>query len=171
MSQILLQYLQGTELLLLVLADGLRRDHLLRHAGRDQHVVLLGDLYAGLLGVDLADAEAVAGLFEIELLGFVLGELDDVQPGDVGSLLAVRLEDLGRAIEEAFEAFDEDGSQGARAQVSGDALVAVEDAIVVGDEAENGWKCVVGGDEGQVVLELAGQVVDLKVVGVGHGSL
>ena len=168
---VLLQDFQGAQLLLLILDDGLRGNHLLRHAGSDQHKVLLADLNATLLGVELADAHPIAGLFEVELLGLALGKLDHVQPGDVGGVLSVRFEHTRGTVEEALEALDQDGSQGTGAQVTGDALVAVQDAVVFADQVDDGGHVVIGGDQGKVIGVLTGEIVDLQVIRVGFGDL
>jgi hypothetical protein len=128
---VFLQNLQRPQLLLLVLDDGLRRDHLLRHARRDQHVVLLGDLDPALFGVELADAHPVPGFLQVELLRFILRELHNVQPGHGGAFLPMRLEDPRRPVKEALKALDEDRTERACAEIPGDAFMPMEDAIIL----------------------------------------
>lgn len=168
--QVLFQNLQRAKLLLLILDNRLRGDHLLRQSRRDQDIVLLGDLDPTLFGVDLADSRAVAGLFQGELLRLVLGELDDVQPCHVVTLLAVRLDDARRPVEESLEALDQDRPQGACAQVPGDTLVAVQHAVVLANETQDLRHIVFRGDEGKVLGILAREVVDLDVVRMRLGD-
>jgi hypothetical protein len=164
-SQVALHDFQGAELFFFVLDDGLGRNQLLGHARGNEDVILLGDLHATLLGVELAHAHSLAHLAEGELLGLVAGELDDIEPGDGSALLAVGLEDFGRAVEEALEALDENGTQGPCAEVEGQALVAVEHTSILAEQLEQDGKRIVDGDQRQVVVQLAGQVVDGKVAG------
>ena len=70
------------------------------------------------------------------------------------------------SIEEAFEALDQYGSEKTSAKIAGHGFMALKDPIVVGDEGEEGGERVVGGYEGVYFGELAGKVVDLKMVGM-----
>lgn len=97
--EVSLQNLQGTQLLLLILDDRLGRNHLLRHSRCDQNEIFLADLNPALFRVELTDAYAIARLLQVELFGFVLGELDDIEPGDVGRVFPVGFEHAGWAIE------------------------------------------------------------------------
>lgn len=166
LAEIALEQLESGQFLFLVLVDGLGRDHFLRHAGLDENVVLLGDLDAGVLELDVADGGPGARLVEGEVVGLVPGKVDDVEPGDGRGAVLGLAEHAGRAVKEALEALDEDGAEGAGAHVAGDGLVAVENAVVESEEVEDVGHGVVGGDEGDVFVEAAGEVVDLEVVGL-----
>lgn len=136
----------------------------------DQHVVLLTNLNAALLRIELADANPFAHLAQGELLGLVVRKLDNVEPGHIGRFFAMRLQDLGRAVEQALEALDEYRSKRAGAEIAGHALVAVEHALVLAQQLQDARQGVIAGDKGQVLGVLAGEVVDLEVVG-GFGRL
>ena len=164
LTQVALQNVQRAELLLLVFDDGLRRDHLLGNARGDEDKILLGYLHAALLGVELADADALAHLAQLELLGLVARKLDHVQPGHIGPLLPVALEHARRAVEQALESLDQDGPQRAGAEVAGHALVAVQDALVVAEQREDVGQGVIVCEQRQVDVAVAGEVVDLQVV-------
>jgi hypothetical protein len=164
LTQVLLQNLDCAKLLLLVLDDWLRRDHLLRYARRDEDKVLLGDLDAALLGVELADSDALAHLAELELLWLVARKLDHVQPRDIGDILAVALQHPRRPVEQALKALDQDGSQRPCAEIAGHALMAVQHALVVAEQRQDVGQRVVVCDQGQVVVDLAHEVVDLQVI-------
>lgn len=75
------------------------------------------------------------------------------------------------SIEEALEALDQYGSEKTSAKVAGHGFMALKDPIIVGDEGEEGGERVVGGYEGKQFGELAGKVVDLKVVRMCFGRL
>jgi hypothetical protein len=164
LPQVLLQDLDCAKLLFLVLDNGLRRDHLLRDARRDEHKVLLGYLHAALLGIELADADALAHLAQLELLRLVARKLDHIQPRHVGDVLAIALQHARRPVEQALEALDQDGSQRPCAQIAGHALVAVQHALVVAEQRQDVGQRVIVRDQGQVVVDLAHEVVDLQVV-------
>ena len=171
LAQILLQNLQGAQLLFLVFDNGLGRDQLLRHARGDQDVVLLGDFDAALLGVELTDAHTVAGLFEVELLGLVPGKVDDIQPAHGGALLAMGLEHPWRPVEQALKAFDQDGPQRSGTEVASHALMSLQHPIVIGHQRQQRRKRILGRDERKRVFKVSGQVIDLQVVGLGFGHL
>lgn len=164
LAQVLLQNLNSSQLLLLVLYDGLGRNHLLGDSRRDEDKVLLADLDPALLGVELADADAFAHLAELELLGLVARKLDHVKPCDCRAVLAMALENARRAIEQSLEALDEDGPQRPCAEVAGHGLMAVEHALVVAEQGQDVGQGVVVGDERQVGVQVADEVVDLEVV-------
>lgn len=146
-GQISFQYLQGSQLFLLIFNDRLRRDHLLGDATGYQKKVFLADFDPGLFGVELAYPDTVARLFEVELFRLVAREFDHVQPTDGSSLLAMILEDPRRSVEQSLEPLDQDGTQGSRAKVAGHGLVAVKDTIVVGNATEEEWERIIGGDQ------------------------
>lgn len=106
LAEILLQYLEGTELFLLILLYWLWRDELLRHSTCDQHIVFFRYLHPTLLRIKLTDLEPIAHPVEVELLRFVSCEIDDIEPGDIG-IFAVRFQDMRRAIEKSFKSLDE----------------------------------------------------------------
>lgn len=78
MTKILFQYLQCTQLFLFVFEDGLWGYKPLRHARRYEFMVFLRNLYAALLGIELADGVAVSRLLQIELLGLVARKIHHI---------------------------------------------------------------------------------------------
>jgi len=164
LTQVLLKYLNRAKLFLFVLDDGLGRYHLLWYTRRDEHEVLLGNLYATLFGVELANSHAFAHLPQLKLFRLIACKVDDIQPGYSGSVLAMALEHSWRAIEQPFEAFDEDRTQRSSAKITGHALMAVQHALVVAEQRQDVWKGVIVGNQWQVLIELACEVVDLQVV-------
>jgi hypothetical protein len=164
LTQVLLKDLNCTQLLLFVLDDGLWWNHLLGYTRRNEYKVFLGDLHAALLGVELADSHALAHLTQLKLLGFVSGELYHVQPGHSCAILSMALQNARRAIEQPLESLNQDGSQRSCAKIACHALVAVEHALVVAKQREYVGQSVIVGDQRQVLVELACEVVDLQVV-------
>ena len=166
--QCLLQNLNRAQLLLLVLTNRLGRNHLLWNARVDEDVIVLGDLDAALFGVELTDAGTLAHLTQLELLGLIARELDHVEPGHRRTFLSVRLQQPRWPVEKALEAVDEDGSQGTGTQIDGHALVPFQDASIVGQRRDERGEGVILRDEGEVVVVLTGEVVDLEM-GRGGG--
>lgn len=114
--------------------------------------------------VELADPDSLTHLAQLELFWLVARELDDIQPGHGGAVFPVALEHPWGTIKQPLEPLDQDGAERPRAEVAGHALMAVQDALVVAEQRQDGWKGVLVGDERQVVVEVAGEVVDLQVV-------
>jgi hypothetical protein len=164
LAQVLLQNLDSAQLLLLVLDDGLRGYHLLWDSRGNEHKVLFTNLDSALFCIELADTDAFAHLPELELLWLVARELDHVKPRDGRAVLAMALEDAWRAIKEALESLDKNGTQRPCAQVTGHGLMAVEDALVVAEEGEDVGKCIVISNQWQVCVQVSDEVVDLEMV-------
>lgn len=131
--QILLQDLQCAQFFLLVLDDWLRGDHLLWHPGCNKHIIFLADFNSTLLGIELADAHSIARLLQIKLFRLALGKFDDIQPGDVRRFFTMRLEYTRRAVKQALETLDQDGSQRTCAEVTRDTFVAMKYAVIFAD--------------------------------------
>ena len=144
--QVLLYQLKSSQFLLLIFLDRLRRDQLLRHTTIDEHVILLGDFHAALFGVELTDAQVIAHFLQIKLLRLVPREIHHVQPRYV-RIFAVRLENSGRALEQSLKSLQEEGSHWASTQVAGQALMTLENGIVVTHYSEDGWESVIGAEE------------------------
>ena len=137
-------------------------NELLRHATGDEHIVFFGDLYAALLGVELADSYAIPHLLKVELLWLVASELNHVKPGDV-RLLSVCFEYARRSIEEAFETLEEERTDRACSKVASYALVAMQNSVILTHKSEDLGKAVFCTDKGYVLCVLPSQVVDLQV--------
>ena len=135
-TQILLQYLQRPQFLLLILPNRLLRDQLFRHPALDQNVVFLTDLHPALLRIELADPVSLPLLLQIELFRLVAGKFYNVEPADGCAFLAMSLEHARWTIENTFEALDEDWTQRSSAEVAGHGFMALEDAIIVGYEGQ-----------------------------------
>lgn len=135
LAQVAIEHVNDAQLFLLVLEYGLRRDQFLWHTTSDEYVVFFGDFDATLLEVELTDADAVAGLLQVELLGLVLGELDDIEPGNIG-IATVGFEDAWRSFEESLEAFEQDGADGTSSQVAGQALVSLEYTFILAHQTQ-----------------------------------
>ena len=67
----------------------------------------------------------------------------------------MRFEYAGRAVKEALEATDEDWPDRTSAEVTCAALMTVEDAIIIRDQAENGGKVIFGADERNILVVLS----------------
>jgi hypothetical protein len=135
LPKIAIEDFDHTKLFLFIFEYGLRRNQLLRHPTSYEHVVLLGYLDATLLQVKLTDANAISRLFEIELFGLVLCELDHVKPCNIG-IATVRFEDTWGTFEKSFESLEEDRTDRTGAQIPSQALVSLENAIVFSDQSQ-----------------------------------
>jgi len=134
LSQVFFEYLQRSQLFLLVLHNWLRRDQFLWHPARDQDIIFFRDLHPTLFGVELAYSNAIPHLLQVELLGLVASKFDHVQPRN-GSVFSMRFQYAWRTIEEALETTDEDWADRASAKVACNAFVAMDDALVIRDKA------------------------------------
>jgi len=67
----------------------------------------------------------------------------------------MRFEYAGRTVEEAFKATDEDWPNRTSAEVTCDAFMTVEDAIIIRDQAEDGGKVIFGADERNILAVLS----------------
>ena len=163
--QRLLQNFQRPQFLLLILSNGLRRDQFLRHPAPHQHKVFLADFHSTLLGVELAHLHPVPSLFKLELLRLVASKVHNIQPAHGGGFLAIHLQHAWWTVEETFESLNEDGSQGTGTQVAGHRFVTVKHTLIVADKREeSGESIVLGGDEGQDLGELTGEVIDVEMM-------